>query len=195
MSRPWCPLLTVWGLSLALLAACGSSAPTQFYTLRSVSSVAGPQLSSNIPVRIARVEVPATLDRPEIVRELPNNQVKIDDLSHWSAPLGQLMRTTLVEDLIRLLPSGKVVPSDAPRPAAVVDVSVEIVAIHETATSISLDATWTQTRPFGDAGATTVQTRSFSAPLADRSNGAYAEALSQALAQLADTIAVKLSGR
>jgi uncharacterized lipoprotein YmbA len=194
MSRPSCRLLTVWGLSLALLTACGSSAPTQFYTLRAVPSATGLQLSSTLPLRIARVEVPATLDRPEIVRELPNNQVKVDDLSHWSAPLGQLMRTTLVEDLIRLLPNGKVVPTDAPKPAAVVDVSVEVVAIHEAATSLSLDATWTQTRPSGDAGTTTVQTQSFSAPLADRSNGAYADALSQAVAQLADAIARRLGG-
>src|SRR5690349_9737112 len=104
------------------------------------------------------------------------------------------MRAALVEDLIRRLPNGKVVPSDAPKPAAAVEVSVEIVAVHETATALTLDATWTQTRPSGESGATTVQTRSFFAPLTDRSNGAYAEALSQALAQLADAIAQRLGG-
>lgn len=194
MSTRWCRLVAVWGLNLAFLAAC-SSAPTQFYTLRSVPSSASTQVSSAIPLRIARVEVPATLDRPEIVRELPNNQVKVEDLNHWSAPLGQLMRTALVEDLMKILPNGKVVPTDAPKPAAVVDVSVEIVAIHETANVLSLDAAWTQTRPSADAGATSVQTQSFSAPLADRSNAVYAEALSQTLAQLANAIAQRLGGR
>jgi uncharacterized protein len=194
MSGPWCRLAAACGVSLVLLTACGQSAPTQFYTLRSVPPATSLQMPSAVPLRIARVAVPATLDRPEIVREQPNNQVKVDDFSHWSAPLGQLMRATLVEDLIRQLPNGKVVPIDAPRPAAVVDISVEIVAVHETATALSMDVTWTQTRPSGEAGATTVQTQTFSAPLADRSNGAYAEALSLALAQLADAIARRLGG-
>ena len=195
MSRRACRLVAACALSLALLGACGHSAPTQFYTLRSVPSAGGVQAVSTAPLRIARVEVPGPLDRPEIVRERAGNQVKVDDLSQWSAPLGQLLRGVLVENLIKRLPNGRVVPTDAPKPATVVDVSVEIVAVHETATTLSLDVTWTQTRPGGEAGATTVQTLSLSAPLADRSNAAYAEALSQAMGQLADAIAARLGGR
>ena len=194
MIGPWSPLVVAFALSLAVLAACGRSAPTQFYTLRAMPPASAIQAAPTVPIRIARVEVPGTLDRPEIVREHANNQVKVDDLSQWSAPLGQLMRTTLIEDLIKRLPNGRVVPTDAPKPAATVDVSVEIVAVHETAGTLSIDVTWTQTRPSGEAGATTVQTLSLSAPLADRSNAAYAEALSQAMAQLADAIAARLGG-
>jgi uncharacterized lipoprotein YmbA len=140
--------------------------------------------------------VPGALDRPEITREQAGSQLKVDDLSHWAAPLGQLMRATLVEDLIKRLPNGQIVPVDAPRPAAVIDVSVEIVAVHETGNALSIEAAWTQTRPSSaDAGATTVQSASFSVPLANASNGAYADALSQALAQLADAIAGRLGGR
>ena len=195
MIGPWSPLVVAFALSLAVLAACGRSAPTQFYTLRAMPPASAIQAAPTVPIRIARVEVPGTLDRPEIVREQANNQVKVDDLSQWSAPLGQLMRTTLIEDLIKRLPNGRVVPTDAPKPAATVDVSVEIVAVHETASTLSLDVTWTQTRPSGEAGATTVQTLSLSAPLANRSNAAYAEALSQTMAQLADAIAARLGGR
>lgn len=194
MIGPWSPLVVAFALSLAVLAACGRSAPTQFYTLRAMPPASAIQAAPTVPIRIARVEVPGTLDRPEIVREHANNQVKVDDLSQWSAPLGQLMRTTLIEDLIKRLPNGRVVPTDAPKPAATVDVSVEIVAVHETVGTLSIDVTWTQTRPSGEAGATTVQTLSLSAPLADRSNAAYAEALSQAMAQLADAIAARLGG-
>jgi len=194
MIGPWSPLVVAFALSLAVLAACGRSAPTQFYTLRAMPPASAIQAAPTVPIRIARVEVPGTLDRPEIVREQANNQVKVDDLSQWSAPLGQLMRTTLIEDLIKRLPNGRVVPTDAPKPAATVDVSVEIVAVHETVGTLSIDVTWTQTRPSGEAGATTVQTLSLSAPLADRSNAAYAEALSQAMAQLADAIAARLGG-
>ena len=188
-------LVAACALSLVLLAACGKSAPTQFYTLRALPPASGAQSTSAVPLRVARVEVPGTLDRPEIVREQGNSQVKVDDLSQWSAPLGQLMRTILVENLIKRLPNGRVVPTDAPKPAATIDLSVEIVALHETASALSLDVTWTQTRPSGEAGATTIQTLNLSAPLGDRSNAAYAEALSQAMAQLADAIATRLGGR
>lgn len=183
------------GLILALLAGCGQSASTQFYTLRSAPPAAGVRATPALPLRIARVEVPGSFDRPEIVREQEGNQLKVDDLSHWSAPLGQLMRTALVENLIKRLPNGLIVPVDAPKPAAVIEISVEIVAIHETANSLSIQATWTQTRPsVADAGATTVQGSSFSVPMANRTNGAYADSLSQALAQLADAIVGRLGG-
>jgi uncharacterized protein len=181
-------------MGFALLGACGSSAPTQFYTLHSLPSATGMQGASALPLRIAHVEVPGALDRPEIAREQADNQLKVDDLNHWAAPLGQLMRATLVENMIKRLPNGQIVPADAPKPAAVIEISVEIVAIHETANSLSVQASWTQTRPSADAGATTVQSSSFSVPMANRTDGAYADSLSQALAQLADAIVGRLGG-
>jgi uncharacterized lipoprotein YmbA len=181
-------------MAIAGLGACGSSAPTQFYVLHSVAPAAAVRAAPALPIRIAHVEVPSALDRPEIVREQAGNQLKIDDLSHWAGPLGQIMRTALVEDMIKRLPNGLIVPAEAPKPAAVIEISVEIVAIHETANSLSIEASWTQTRPSADAGATTVQSSSFSVPMANRTNGAFADSLSQALAQLADAIVARLGG-
>lgn len=188
-------LVLACGLAIAVLGACGSSAPTQFYDLHAVAPAAGVRSAPALPIRIAHVEVPGALDRPEIVREQEGNQLKIDDLSHWAAPLGQLMRTALVENMIKRLPNGRIVPTEAPKPAAVIEISVEIVAIHEAANALSVETSWTQTRPSAaDAGATTVQSASFSVPMANRTNGAYAESLSQALAQLADAIVARLGG-
>ena len=182
-------------MGIALLGACGSSAPTQFYVLHSVAPAAGGRAGPALPLRIAHVEVPGAYDRPEIVREQEGNQLKVDDLSHWAAPLGQVMRAALVEDVIKRLPNGLIVPAEAPKPAAVIEISIEIVAIHETANSLSIEASWTQTRPSAaGAGATVVQNSSFSVPMANRTNGAYAESLSQALAQLADAIVGRLGG-
>jgi uncharacterized lipoprotein YmbA len=188
-------LVAACGMACALLGACGSSAPTQFYVLHSVAPAAGVRAAPALPLRIAHVEVPSALDRPEIVRELDGNQLKVDDLSHWAAPLGQIMRTALVEDVIKRLPNGLIVPAEAPKPAAVIEISIEIVAIHETANSLSIEANWTQTRTSAaNGGATTVQSASISVPMANRSNGAYADSLSQALAQLADAIVGRLAG-
>jgi uncharacterized lipoprotein YmbA len=188
-------LFVACGLSVALLAGCGHSDPTQFYDLHPVAPQAGARAAPGLPLRIAHVEVPGAYDRPEIVREQEGNQLKVDDVSHWAAPLGQLMRGALVENLIKRLPNGQIVPAEAPKPAAVIEISVEIVAMHETANSLSIQANWTQTRTSAsDGGATTVQSSSFSVPMANRSNGAYAESLSQALAQLADAIVGRLGG-
>jgi hypothetical protein len=186
-------LMAACGMAIALLGACGSSTPTQFYVLHSVAPAAGVRAAPALPIRIAHVEVPSALDRPEIVREQEGNQLKVDDLSHWAGPLGQIMRTALVENVIKRLPNGLIVPAEAPKPAAVIEISVEIVAIHETANSLSIEANWTQTRTSAaNGGATTVQSASFSVPMANRTNGAYADALSQALAQLADAIVGRL---
>jgi uncharacterized lipoprotein YmbA len=180
-------------MAIAALGACGSSAPTQFYVLRSVPPAAGVRAAPTLPIRIAHVEVPSALDRPELVREQEGSQLKIDDLSHWAGPLGQIMRTALVEDMIKRLPNGLIVPAEAPKPAAVIEISVEVVAIHETANSLSIEANWTQTRTSAaEGGATTVHSASFSVPMANRSNGAFADSLSQALAQLADAIVARL---
>jgi uncharacterized lipoprotein YmbA len=188
-------LVAACGLGVALLAGCGHSDPTQFYDLHSVAPQAGVRAASGLPLRIAHVEVPGAYDRPEIVREQEGNQLKVDDVSHWAAPLGQLMRGALVENLIKRLPNGQIVPAEAPKPAALIEISVEIVAMHETANSLSIQANWTQTRTStSDGGATTVQSASFSVPMANRSDGAYAESLSQALAQLADAIVGRLGG-
>lgn len=183
-------------LVIASLAACGQSAPTQYYTLRTIAPSPGQQGSiSSPPLRIARVSVAATVDRPELVRERAGVQLKVDDFSHWGAPLGQLLRATLVGDLLLRLPEGQVVPIDAPKPANVIDISVEILAIHEAAGGVSVDVSWTQTRSAADVGATIVRTRHFSAPLNGASNTAYVEALSQVTAQLADAIAQQIAAR
>src|SRR2546426_839475 len=67
--------LAVVGGSLALLAGCGSSPDTRFYTLATVPPITKTADRSSTPqvgVGIRSVVLPADLDRPQIVTRTPS---------------------------------------------------------------------------------------------------------------------------
>ena len=184
-------------VGLALLAGCAQSPPTQFFTLDALASAAPVRGAAGRPIRIDHVTIPAVMDRPEMVREHAAAQLKVDDFSHWGAPLGDLMRATLVEDLAGRLPAGRVLPAGLPKLDGAADIAVEVNAIHERPGSIALDVDWTLIgRPPGGGGqGATVRVarhESIEAPLDGQSEQAFANALSQATATLADRIAVAI---
>lgn len=186
---------------VSVLAGC-RSAPISFLTL---DPVAPGSLSASIyagpPVRIDSVVIPAELDRPELVREFAANQLQVDDSAHWSAPLGQLVRTTLTRDMLARLPAGEVVFPGAPAPAPSLDIAVEVLAVSEGSGQLSIDVGWTAiaraalsraiqtaTPPVAPVG----RQLHLSAPLAGSSASAHAAALSALVAQLADAMAAQL---
>ena len=57
-----------------------------------------------------------TLDRPEVVTQILPNRLSIDESDRWGAPLAQLMRRTLAQDLTSRLPPGMFIFPDAPAP-------------------------------------------------------------------------------
>jgi uncharacterized lipoprotein YmbA len=184
-------------LGLALLSGCGTSPPTRFFTLDPVTPEKPPQTRAGPALRVDRVTIPAVLDRPELVREYAADQLKVDDFSHWGAPLGELMHTTLIEDLTARLPSGQVLATDAPIPGGAGDLTVEITAIHEGAGGLVADIDWTlaQRRTGPNAQAQAIRTsrhERIEAPLDGPSQQAFAAALSRLVGALADRIAAAL---
>ena len=77
-------------VSIALLAAaasgCGTTAPSQFYTLdpTALSDGAAPV---SYPIMVGPVSVPAAVDRPEFVVQAAPNRVEVDEFNRWAAPL------------------------------------------------------------------------------------------------------------
>lgn len=130
--------------AVLMLAACGHSPETQFLTLDPVpgTPAAGHRSAT---VRIPSIQVPPELDRVEFARQTGPGQMKVEDLVHWSAPLGMLARNTLILDLAQRLPSGAVLPPDsAPRPGGL-RATVAILSFG----SAGSDATMTATYAFG----------------------------------------------
>jgi len=90
----------------ALLAACGTTPPTNFYTLS--PEVAGqPTAAENdhrILVGIGPIEVSAYLERNQIVTRPGPTRLNLTELDHWAEPLESNVANVLATNLSRLLP-------------------------------------------------------------------------------------------
>jgi len=187
MKRRW-TLLAV-GLA-ATGVACGTSAPSKFYTLRSTAGPDnGPPVHSS--VMVGPVTVPASVDRLELVVQVAPNRVEIDEFNRWAAPLDTSIARTIAGDLTTLLETPDVAawPMANFNPAYRVTIDVQqfqSVPKQE----VLIDAVWTVRKAAGGdtrAGRTiareTVRGTDYDAIAA-----AYSRALSQVSADIAAAI-------
>lgn len=180
-------------LATAGIAAC-SSPPTRYFGTEPVApsramakSYAGPAL------QVRTVNVPPQLDRAELMREVSPGEFEVREFDHWTAPLGQMVRQTLTEDLAARLPASAVIYPDASRPDPVANISVNILSFRFQGDRAVMQVSWTVRAPslvpslIAD-GQTALET-----PGDDRSGADISASLSAMLAQLADRIATDLS--
>jgi uncharacterized protein len=184
------PRLTALLLALSL-TACGSSPKTQFYTL---DAVPGAQQAQTVhprgPVMVGHVDLPATLDRLWMVKGGSGNAIEVSDVDRWAAPLDELVRNALTEDLRSRLPPGTVLaPGDtAPENTRTVTLNV-LHFMADQSGRVLLDADWSVQR--GNQHGTP-QHAEIQVSGSGTSGAAVAAAMSQAVAQLADRIATAL---
>lgn len=104
------------------LSACGSSPPTHFYVLAPIapaspaqasSAPATPAQAAGAPIRVAAVHLPEELDRLEMVSALGPNRLAIRGEDRWAAPLDDMTRRVLTQDLQQRLPAGRIAPARA----------------------------------------------------------------------------------
>jgi hypothetical protein len=172
-----------------LLAGCGSSPPTHFFTL---TPVPGQQAAAakGKPVQVRDVEIPASLDRLSMVLHGPGAQVQVLGQDRWSAPLKGLIRQALTQDLRSRLGDAAVVSPAAPEPPG--GVQVLILNIQEfsanTAGLVTLDTDWSLGRG-NPPKAVMHRHATLHVNAGSAQPDAVAEAMSRALGQLADQIA------
>ena len=77
-------------LAALMLASCGSSPKTHYFTLSRVPAEQERPAPIGTPVTVASVHVPQSLDRSEMVRANGDNTVEISDQERWTAPLGEM---------------------------------------------------------------------------------------------------------
>jgi uncharacterized lipoprotein YmbA len=190
--------LIALGLAAATLTGCGHSPPTRFFTLDSLpptAATAGAFVGQ--PLRLDSVHVPAALDRAEVVRQLAPNELDVSEMDHWGAPLGELVRRALTQDLAQRLPPGAVIFPDAPKPAPARDLVVDILDIQTQGGGVTMVVSYTlvQGLPQPDKPKLpNVQHQvTLNLPQASAAAADQADALSRLLAQLADHIVADLA--
>jgi uncharacterized lipoprotein YmbA len=186
---------------LFAIAACGSTAPTRFYTLSSVppaspivvpaSSGAGNQRLSTLLV--GTVDLPQTLDRPQFVRRSGSNTIDIAELDRWSEPLDGMIRRSLADDLAARLPRTRVLTSELPPIPIDNTLMLEIDRFEaDESGKVTLNAQWFVSS--GDAAAPPLSRRSTVEERAGATDTeAVVVAMSRALATLSSEMADALS--
>jgi hypothetical protein len=86
--------------------------------------------------------VPASWDRIEILSLSAAGKLEISDFDHWSAPLAQIARQTLSDDLDQRLPSGSVIYPRLPKPDGALGIDVDILEFTIVASQASMRASW-----------------------------------------------------
>ena len=101
MTRWFIPLLSIGGAA-ALAVGCGTSPPSNYYTLVSTATPSGAP-PARFGVEVGPVSVPDSVDRPNFVVAVGPNQVSIDEFHRWAAPLGDGIARVVAGDLAVLL--------------------------------------------------------------------------------------------
>jgi hypothetical protein len=126
-----------------LLTACASSPPVQFFELEPAATTDHPKFMSSGIVQVSRVRVPPALDRQQIVRQSAPYTFEISDQHRWSAPLDEIIRRVLTEDLLQLLPAGNVVLPQEPAPPGTRKLVVDILKFGaDPSGTVQFDASW-----------------------------------------------------
>jgi uncharacterized protein len=167
--------------SLAFISACSSSPPTRFYTLSDTGSQTTPAAGIGL-IQIGSVTIAGELDRPEIVRRIGANQLSIAELDRWAAPLDQVIRRALSDDIGRRVP--------APVPGQQRQVSVDIREFYGDADcNVTLRAAWTAKASRSEAAAAVQPANEeISVPSSGACPVTLAATMSIALGQLSDRI-------
>jgi uncharacterized protein len=184
------PLGGIVTVALLLMTAC-QSVSTRVFTVEPVVAASVASQYNGPPIRIDAVHIPPALDRIEILREVAPGEFEVSDLDHWVAPLGQVIRQTLTEDLIARLPQGRVIFPNLAKPAGTIGVSVDLLELSATRDGARLQVSWVGTsvesQPRSCGGTMVLRTA-----LAGAGSAAMASALSTLLSQLADRIVAEL---
>lgn len=117
------------GLLLMTFIACASNAPSRFYVLSSLAGTGGgTEIAGderNLTIEVGPVELPAYLDRQQVVTRVSANELHLAGFDEWAEPLGDNFTRVLIENLSVLLSKDlfTIFPFRGPEP---IDYQVEV---------------------------------------------------------------------
>jgi uncharacterized protein len=184
-----------WMACLVAASAAGCASPSpRFYTLSGTAAAAtpSPSIPSNLSIAVGPVSVPAQVDRPQMVLAKGANQVQLDELNRWAAPLVDNISRVLQADLAQELGTSNVW-SQSQTMLATPDVQVVVdVQRFETAPgeATMIDVFWTVKRSAGGAAKTgrSLVHEASTAPGVEPAVAAHSRALARVSADIAAAI-------
>jgi uncharacterized lipoprotein YmbA len=142
MSAAW------WFTLVTVVAGCGSSPPVEYFTLAPTAQHAAGVTSTAAPIQVAQVHLPPSLDRKQMVRHTGAYTLEISDQHRWSAPLDEMIRQVLSQDLLALLPPGTVILPHEPAPATTRTIVVNVLEFAPDAHgTVRFEGTWSVIAP------------------------------------------------
>jgi len=176
---------------LLILGGCGSSPKTQFYTLVPKPPAGQPArvMQAEPPLVVGRVALPGTLDRAALVTQGPGPAISVSSDERWVAPLDELVRRALTDDLrARLGAAAVLAPGDPSPPGGARRVVLTVQRFSaDSSGMVVLEADWTlATGNPPKAGKIRHVRIAESAGSAE--GDAVANAMSRALGELADDL-------
>jgi uncharacterized lipoprotein YmbA len=181
----------VWwviGCAAAIALSACHSAPTRIYSLDPTVPATRIDTYQAPSLRVDTLNVPANWDRIEILSLSAGGKLEISDFDHWSAPLAQIVRQTLTDDLDQRLPSGSVIYPRLPKPDAALGIDVDILEFTVVASQASMHASWLIVPAAGSQSAKR-GVASLRGSVTSAEPAAVAQAWSELIGQLADHIA------
>ncbi len=174
---------------VVMLAGCGASSPTRFYTLSHPMAAPASATSASYSVSVGPVSVPAVVDRPQIVVRTGPNQVTIEEFDRWASPIKGDIARIVAENLVSMLGTHRVsVFPQTTAAGASYRISIDVLRFDsEPGKAATLDALWTV------SSAKDKQSRSGRSTLIEPTQGnsfdALVEAHSRAIGRLSADIA------
>jgi uncharacterized protein len=186
--------ITWWVAGCAVAVALGGcrSASTRIYTLGPAAPASHIDIYHAPALRVDTLNVPASWDRIEILKLSATGTLQISDFDHWAAPLAQMARQALSDDLDQRLPSGSVIYPRLPKPSGALGVNVDILDFNIVASQASMRASWI-IAPSGDAPGAKRSAAEMRSSMSSEDPAAVAHAWSDLIGQLADRIAADAS--
>jgi uncharacterized protein len=179
-------------LLVMVLGGCRSSPPKHFYVLDPVPPQQRSTPATGTVVQVAAVNIPAALDRQEMVREATTGSLRISDVNRWGAPLADMTQNVLTRDLTERLPAGTVLPPRTNPPRDTFEITVDLLQFGSDATgNVVLEGGWALYRLGSD---TPVMNRhvNLTEEVGAVDYGSQVRAMSRLLGRMADDVAHSL---
>ncbi|MEM9253983.1 MAG: PqiC family protein [Pseudomonadota bacterium] len=178
----------LWTLTFcALLTACGSSPPNDYYILTAQRSP--PPTGSEPALGVGPITVPEYLDTAQMIYDRQGNTVSLSSIDRWAEPLSDGMERVLALNLAALLNTQQVQTFPwHPKRTPDMAVKMNVLDLDSSAAGATLIAEWLLYRP-GDSSVVRRRIDTLTTPLGATVAADVAAAYSTLLQELAGIIA------